>query len=174
VRFPLFLIRPANRRQWWTLFSVATALPAIVLAILALRAVRLVQLEVQQRASQEHDQATRAVDGFLDRELNAGGAIAGAIQFSVRPDVAILPADRLYFGGLADPPAEARRALAESTLDLVEQARAAPLQSATAMFARIASREPALRDWADLSTAVLRKDQKRIESRHWPESNGLT
>jgi hypothetical protein len=174
VRFPRFLIRPANRRQWWTLFTVATVLPAIVLAILALRAVRLVHLEVQQRASKEHDQAARAVDAFLDRELNAGGATAGAIPFSVRPDVVIFPADRLYFGGFGEPPAEVRRPLKESTLDLVEEARSAPVQNAAAMFARIASREPVLRDWADFSTAVLSKNQKRIESRHWSESDGLT
>lgn len=174
MRFPNFLIRPARRRQWWTLFSVATALPALVLAFVALRAVRLVHLEVQQRASQEHDRAARAADEFLDRELVSGQPIQGAIRFAVRPDVVLLPADRLYFADPGEPPAEARRELAESTLELVEVARSAPVETASAMFARIASREPALRDWADFSAAVLRKDQKRIESRHWSESDGLT
>ena len=188
------------RWNWWWGFGLLIAAPALVLALLGLRAVRAERIERQQRVLEQQKQSRQLVDAAIDSALTgletdlgrmlANGwqepppespAIQGLVFFFDRSASLLFPREKVYFG---ERPARITTEWTPPIEDLVETARQAEAQSrfADAMLAysRVGEREPKLRAWSDLSILRTRHQTgdadavERITNPEWGRSEGLT
>ncbi|MBI4910225.1 MAG: HAMP domain-containing histidine kinase [Acidobacteria bacterium] len=141
--------------RWWYVFGLATALPAIILGLLALRAVRLVRMEAQAKAQEEHRQSAATVDAVIaatvaELERDDDAALI-TYQFD-SGGLLIFPRDRVYFGEFGARPKQLTKPLSESALNLIEQARS---DRNPALYRAVARVEPALGSWVRWSIAQL-------------------
>ncbi len=167
-----FLRQPVTRR-WWRLFVLSTALPAIALGVLSLRAVRLVHVDIDQRAREEHERATNLVNALFDRALQSPRLAGAATAFRLGAEnLIVLPRERLFHAGnFGQAPRQAERSIPEPVLDAVERARAS---GTPALYQRIAAEEPRLRDWTDFTLATLTGNASQTALPRWAESDALT
>lgn len=157
---------------WRWSFGLLVAVPALVLALLGMRAVRAERLEREQQLRDRQAQTAQLVDAGMrlafseiERELQqresapeTGPPREGVHFFSFeRSGRIVFSDDRLYFAPQSD--AIDWPVIVE---ELIERARAAETQhrasEAGNLYRRIIAVEPRLRRWAQLS--VLRLEQK--------------
>ena len=171
-------------RTWWWGFGLLIAIPALVLAILGLRAVRAERIEREQLLRDRQAQTARLADAGIreaiteiERELRRHDSpdSNSASEAPQHPDIDFFSydrsglltftRDRVYFGDLL---AQQKRIEWPANVEqLVEQARAAEAQhragQAVALYNRIIASEPRLRDWASLSVLRLaHKDDRQF------------
>lgn len=157
------------RWNWSWRFGLFIALPALVLALLGLRAVRAERIEREQQLREQQVQITRLIDVAVSNrmvsleaelrpsETQNAEASENVFVFSLdRNNLLKFPKRRVYFGE-------------QSTLEwpanvenLIEQAQAAKAQSrradALAYYRRISEVEPKLRAWAELNISAVNYD----------------
>lgn len=168
------------RWNWWWGFSLLITLPALILALLGLRAVRIERLELNQQLREQQTQIARLADAAianalteLDSELNraesAGPksvdspqALAQGYIFTFhRHDLLIFQKEKIFFGPSprTDLTGELVPAVAPNIEEQVERAQAAEAQGrpreALNIYTRIATAEPRLRAWAEFSRARI-------------------
>lgn len=169
------------RWNWWWGFGLLIALPALILALLGLRAVRIERLELNQQLREQQTQIARLADAAianalteLDSELNRadiagpkadGPPLVGAqgYVFSFHPqDLLIFRKEKIFFG--ASPRStgvtgELVPTIGPNTEEQVERAQATEAQGrrseALIVYHRIATAEPKLRAWAEFSRARI-------------------
>ncbi|HLF84711.1 MAG TPA: HAMP domain-containing sensor histidine kinase [Blastocatellia bacterium] len=173
----------SSRVTWWSGFGLLTAAPALLLAILGLRAVRAERIEREQQLRDRQAQTARLADAAIrtalaeiERQLRLldssdPNSSPPAVEdsdvhffFYDRSGRLSFNRDRVYFGdSLRDSTVE----WAASVEHLVEQARGAEAQKragdAMTFYNRIITAEPRLRDWARLSALRLQhKDDRQL------------
>ena len=170
-------------RTWWWTFGLFIAAPALALAVLGLRAVRLERIERQQQLREQQAQTARLADAAISTalaQIESSEAVSGDYPaFSLEPQGLLLfPRERVYFGEFGRQPALARRGWLASTRQLVEQAQAAEAQQRTKealpLYQRLSSVEARLRPWAELSEARIRGAIPLLANPEWSRSEGTT
>jgi signal transduction histidine kinase len=176
--------------NWWWGFGLLITLPALILALLGLRAVRIERLELNQQLREQQTQIARLADAAianalteLDTELNRtdnaepkadGSPLVGAqgYVFSVHPqDILIFRKEKVFFG--ASPRStevigELVPVIGPNIEEQVERAQAAEAQGrpgeALNIYSRIAAAEPRLHAWAEFSHARINLEQGDSEA----------
>ena len=139
---------PRLRRAWWWVFSLLIAGPALALALLGLRAIRVERIEREQQLRDQQTQVARLADAAirntLERiaaQLDRGGDPPGDAGSSLDvPDLPVFtldahgvlsfPRQRIYFGEFGQQPAAvlALRNVPSSLSPLIVQAQTAEAQ----------------------------------------------
>jgi len=170
-------------RTWWWTFGLFIAAPALALAVLGLRAVRLERIERQQQLREQQAQTARLADAAISTalaQIESSEAVSGDYPaFSLEPQGLVLfPRERVYFGEFGRQPALAGRGWRGSTRQLIEQAQAAEAQQrakeALLLYQRLSSVEARLRPWAELSEARIRGAIPLLANPEWSRSEGTT
>lgn len=160
----------ASGRRWWYVFVLWMVVPAAILGLFALRTVRLLQVEGQQKAADERQQAARVADGLVSAVLDEAGEHSEASPFAIEPgNLAVFPRDRLYFGEFGNRPANAPLRISIQAQEMAEHVRAeesAPARES--LYQNIARTESALADWTGWARS------RKAASRDWSNSDGLT
>lgn len=150
---------------WHGGLALLVVVPAAVLALLGVRAIRAERLEQQQLLRAHHRQAAGLLDAAIAsrleeiaRSLTRGEEILEGDVFTIGPGGAVsFPADRLFFHGFSATVEWAREIEA-----LIERAGAAEAQlrvpEAAASYRTIIGAEPRLRTWASLGLLRLEGD----------------
>ncbi len=186
-------------RMWWWTFAAFIAVPACALALLGLRAARLERIERQQQLRDQQAQVTRLADAAIATALaRLEGALArsetvspkAAAPFDIpvfsldRRGLVLFPKERVYFGEFGKRPEFMPGETSGATASLVARAQAAEVQQradeAFASYSRIASIDPRLRPWAELSLARMRYERGDggalavLARPQWSEADGST
>jgi signal transduction histidine kinase len=157
------------RRTWWIVFALAIALPALVLALVGLRAMRLEERERSAELDRQHEQASRLIDAALlplfDRVLldwttrDDPARPDLVVPFELSGDNAVkLPAAKIVSPPPgAEPSVSLERPRPASAMVLRAQAAHARhrLSEALLSYATVAG-DPALQPWADLQRSRAR------------------
>ena len=170
-------------RTWWWTFGLFIAAPALALAVLGLRTVRLERIEREQQLRDQQAQIARLADAALSAALTqietSEAASRGYPVFSLESQgLRLYPRERVYFGEFGRQPAFARRAWPAGTRQLIEQAQAAEAQQraqdALPLYQRLRSIEARLRPWAELSEARVRGAVPLLANPEWSRSEATT
>jgi signal transduction histidine kinase len=165
----------ASPQGWWWIFGLLIAAPALVLSLLGLRAVRLDEVDRGQQAGEHQRQIALLADASLGNALQSLERDLQRFEIAAldqnprglrlmayeRPGYLLFPRERVFF---ADDLARPKSTLPPPRADAVEaeieaaQAVEAQRQPARALplLRHIASREPALADWARFQSARIR------------------
>ena len=169
-------MRLSARRAWWWVFSILIAGPALVLALLGLRAMRSDRIEREKQWGDRQTQIARLADAAiqnavdrvaaqLDRfNVDSSGLPASAageptdlpIFVLDREDVLVFPLRRVYFGTINRQPEFLKlgEVRSPSEVQTIAEAQAMEAQhrdlEAIALYQH-ARRDPSLKDWADLA-----------------------
>lgn len=173
-------LRATSRSQsaWWWIFGLLIAAPALLLAVLGLRTVRLERVEREQLAVEQQVQVARLADAALGsslvdleaelRRLDADGLTLAEPRGTLvrQPRMFVLdergvltfPRERVYFAA-AGPNhiIDSRGVPWDVSLGrLIDRAQAAEAQGrraeAQGLYRRIADTAPDLKDWARLAS----------------------
>jgi signal transduction histidine kinase/predicted transcriptional regulator len=183
-------------RTWWWSFGLLIAVPALVLALLGLRAARVEHIERQQQLRVQQGQIGRLADaaisnvlarleGEVARAETSEGVLREYFLFSLdRQGLLVFPRERVYFGEFGKRPAAARGDRRGAVQTLIEQAQAAEAQrrpgDALAAYRSVIGADPKLREWAELSVARIRYVSGEADALpllakpEWSRSEGLT
>jgi signal transduction histidine kinase len=162
------LVSVLSRPAWWWIFGLFIALPALVLALLGLRAMRIEDEERAIDTARQHAQLAALVDAALttafDR-LSSGGAPAEADPFEVDArGVIVFPRDRVFSGphGLYPTASSFVSDDNAAVSDVVLRAQSAHarrrLNDARLLYG-IAAEHASLRAWATLHQHIVRVEQ---------------
>lgn len=193
----LAALRMSPRREWW-IFGVLIAAPALVLSLLGLRAARLDEVDRDQQAREHQHQIAVLADASLGNALESLERDLQRFEVGAHPDAGgsrlmiyeaaghlLFPRERVFFADdLARPTSTLPPPRSDAVEADVEAAQAAEAQRhaerALPLLRRIASREPALADWARFQSARIRFDSgdtaalASLADAAWSESAGLT
>ena len=191
-------------QRWWWVFCFLIAGPALVLALLGVRALRADRIEREQQLREQQTQSARLADGALANAIDRIAAQLDRVDVDSvpkqtrtavdDPDFPVFVVDerailgilssRIYFGEPGARPSFLRPAELPSELSLlVTRAQAMEAQrrkpEAIELY-RQAARHPGLSDWAAL--ALARLDQpvdgalkaRDIADPFWGRSEGMT
>jgi signal transduction histidine kinase len=168
-----------RRQQWW-LFVLLIALPALILAILGLRAAKNHSAERYQQQSQTALLADSALSSSLARvgdDLLKRGKTdsSGPPWFSLKADGAIIFwTDRIYFSNAGEPPAEVVHPVSAALEAIASRALTAEAQGAyrdaLADYGAITS-YPELSVWARLAIARIRMRSNPRAIPEWFENS---
>lgn len=173
------------RWSWWWGFGLLIALPALILALLGLRAVQIERLELNQQLREQQTQIARLADAAIVNSLTGleselgradiagpkadGSPLVSApgYVFSFHPQgLLIFRQEKVFFGAspsLTELAGELIPTTEPGTEQLVERAQAAEAQGrpgeALIIYRRIATVEPKLRAWAEFSSARINHEQ---------------
>jgi len=170
-------------RTWWWTFGLFIAAPALALAVLGLRTVRLERIEREQQLRDQQAQTARLADAAISTTLaqvETSAAASGDYPlFSLEPrGLVLFPRERVYFGEFGRQPTATRRVWPVGTRQLIEQAQAAEAQQraqdALPLYQRLRSIEARLRPWAELSEARIRGAVPLLANPDWSRSEGTT
>ena len=190
-------------RVTWQLFGLLIAVPALALAWLGLRAVRVERLEAEQLLRDQQTQMAKLADAAMltalapiEAELARLSPGRAGSDVDLPPGIPVVtfhrsglitfPQDRLYFGPFGRHPPERERVTAWSpaVTRLVDQAQTAEAQDRTAdalaSLQRIRRAEPRLQAWADIAYARVRfhgGDRSALADlarADWSQSPGVT
>jgi len=170
-------------RTWWWTFALFIAAPALALAVLGLRTVRLERIEREQQLRDQQTQIARLADAAISTSLaqieTSAAASADYPLFTLEPQGLVLfPRERVYFGEFGRQPTATRRVWAAGARQLIEQAQAAEAQQrakdALPLYQRLGSLEAKLRPWAELSEARIRDAVPALANPAWSRSEGIT
>ena len=175
-------------RGWWFIVALVVG-PAIILAALGLRALRLERMGREQELWQQQSRLVLLVDGVISNALSAvegdlrrgelgppahsperevgGSAYFTHFVFDNR-QLLIFPDDRIFFGEVGLRPAQVPvLSLSGQVVGIIEQARGAEAQNreqiALDAYRRLGTAEPRLRPWVDLNIARIRHRQRDTE-----------
>lgn len=148
-----------STKRWWLVFGLLIALPALILAVLGLRALRTERIEREDQVRREQQRIATQIDELIaDLIEQLETEDDEAFRFD-RQGLLVFPSESVYFGehglrprfltSISDWPAP--------VVDVIEQARAAEAQGrpsvAVSLYESIGRSEPALSDWANFSKA---------------------
>lgn len=189
---------------WWWVFGVLIAGPALLLAVLGWRTVRLERVEREHLAVEQQVQVARLADaalsgalGELEAELRlvGGDVVKPSKPRYVRRErprmflldergVLTFPRERVYFTapeGALDARMVSRSAPLERLIDRAQAAEARQRGAdAQRLYRRIAETTPELRNWAVVASLRIRQQDgdrsalSRLADPAWSRSHDLT
>jgi signal transduction histidine kinase len=187
-------------RRWWWVFSILIACPALVLALLGLRAIRSDRIERELQLRDRQTQTARLADAAIQNAVEHIAAQLDRLDVDlfgkparvtlVEPglpvfvldggDVLSFPLQRVYFGEIGRRPEFLKLPGDLSTSALQAAAQALTMEAqhrnleAIALYQQ-ARQNPGLRDWADLALDRLnRQTQHRLADPRRARSESYT
>lgn len=180
-------------RRWWWAFILLIATPALALALLGLRVVRLEELERVQAMRTQWAQLTRLADATIATTLASLQRDAARADASRSEDYIgftleaggrlVFGQDKTYFPEPAKTELQPGPHWPKGVQQLIERAQTADQQrtpQAASLVQQVGNAEPRLRSWAELVLARRRYESgdpgalASLASPIWSRSEGVT
>ncbi len=159
-------------RGWWWIFGICIGAPAVVLAMLGLRAVQLERIERKQQIQEQQGQTALLIDAAIAAALaEREGELTRPQPRSRRPGtlwlqidrrhILIAPEEKVYFAEPGERPEAVQKELPAPS-SIADEAQAAEAQKnwsqAESLYRKLES-NPKLRAWAQVGLARIRAER---------------